>query len=59
MNSIRVRGAIAWNSLTNKEIRTKSLKEFKQRLAKFDTDKMNFVPLLATTKNRDFGYEYF
>ena len=59
MNSIRVRGAIAWYSLTNKEIRTKSLKEFKQRLAKFDTDKMNFVPLLATTKNRDFGYEYF
>ena len=43
----------------NKEIRTKSLKEFKQRLAKFDTDKMNFVPLLATTRNRDFGYEYF
>ena len=54
-----VRGAITWNSLTNKEIRTKSLKEFKHRLAKFDTDKMNFVPLLATTKNRDFGYEYF
>ena len=30
-NSIRVRGAIAWNSLTNKEIRAKSLKEFKRR----------------------------
>ena len=26
---------------------------------KFDTDKMNFEPILATTKNRDIGYEYF
>ena len=58
-NSIRFRGAIAWNSLMNKETRAKTLKEFKRCLVKFDTDKMNFVPLLATAKNRDFGYEYF
>ena len=39
--------------------RAKTLKEFKRRLVKFDTDKMNFEPNLATTKNRDNGYEYF
>ena len=30
----------------------------KRCLVKFDTDKMNFEPILATTKNRDIGYEY-
>ena len=58
-NSIRFRGAIAWNTLTNKETRAKTLKEFKRRLVKFDSDKMNFEPNLTTTKNRDNGYEYF
>ena len=58
-NSIRFRGAIAWNNLTNKETRAKTLKEFRRCLAKFDTDKINFEPILATTKNRDIGYEYF
>ena len=58
-NSIRFRRAIAWNTLTNKETRAKILKEFKCCLVKFDTDKMNFEPILATTKNRDIGYEYF
>ena len=58
-NSIRYRGAIAWNSLTNKETRAKTLKEFKRCLAKFDTVKMNFEPILATTENRDIGHEYF
>ena len=58
-NSIRFRGAIAWNTLTNKETRAKTLKEFKRCLVKFDTDKMHFEPILATTKNRDIGYEYF
>ena len=58
-NSLRVRGAIAWNTLTNKETRAKTLKEFKWRLVKFYTDKMHFEPILATTKNRDIGYEYF
>ena len=43
----------------NKETRAKTLKEFKRCLVKFDTDKMNFEPILATTKNRDIGYEYF
>ena len=43
----------------NKETRAKTLKEFKRCLVKFDTDKMNFKPTLATTKNRDIGYEYF
>ena len=57
-DSIRFRGAIAWNTLTNKQTRAKTLKEFKRCLAKLDTDKMNFEPILATTKNRDIGYEY-
>ena len=50
-NSIRFRGAITWNTLTNKETRAKTLQEFKRCLVKFDTDKMNFEPILATTKN--------
>ena len=58
-NSIRFRRAIAWNTLTNKETSAKLLKEFKRCRVKFDTDKMNFEPILATTKNRDIGYEYF
>ena len=45
--------------LTNKETGAKTLKEFKRCLVKFDTDKMHFEPILATTKNRDIGYEYF
>ena len=36
----------------------KTLTEFKLCLAKFDTDKMNFEPILATTRNRDIGYKY-
>ena len=43
----------------NKETRAKTLKEFKRCLVNFGTDKMNFKPNLATTKNRDNGYEYF
>ena len=39
--------------------RAKTLKEFKRCLVKFDTDKMHFEPILATTKNRDIGYQYF
>ena len=39
--------------------RAKTLKEFKPCLIKFDTDKMHFEPILATTKNRDIGYEYY
>ena len=50
-NSIRFRGAIAQNTLTNKE--TRALKEFKRCLVKFDTDKMHFEPILASSKNRD------
>ena len=53
-NSVSYRGAITWNSLTNKETRAKTLKELK-----FDTDKMNFESILATTKNKDKGYKYF
>ena len=30
-----------------------TLKELKRCLAKFDTDKMNFESILATTKNKD------
>ena len=44
---------------TYKETRAKTLKEFERCLAKFDTDKMNFEPILATTKNKDNGYKYF
>ena len=59
-NSIRIRGAIALNSLTNKETRAKTLKEFKRcHFVKFDTDKMTLEPILATIKNKDIGYEYF
>ena len=58
-NSIRYRGAIAWNSLTNKETTAKTLKDFKRCLRKFDTDEMNFEPILAITKNRVTGYKYF
>ena len=36
-----------------------TLKELKRCLAKFDTDKMNFESILATTKNKDKGYKYF
>ena len=58
-NSKRFRGAIAWNTLTNKETRAKTLKDFKRCLVKFDTGKMHSKPILATTKNRDIGEEYF
>ena len=58
-NSIRYRGAIAWNSLMNKETTAKTLKDFKRCLRKFDTDEMNFEPMLAVTKNRIPGYKYF
>ena len=58
-NSISYRGAIARNSLTCKETRARTLKELKRCLAKFDTDKMNFEAILATTKNKDKGYKYF
>ena len=39
----------------NKETTAKTSKVFKRCHAKFDTDKMNFEPILATTKNRDIG----
>ena len=58
-NSLCVRGTVAWNTLTNKETRANTLKEFECCLVKFDTDKMHFEPILASTKNRDIGYEYF
>ena len=35
------------------------MKKFKRRLRKFDTDEMNFEPILALTKNRGTGYKYF
>ena len=57
--SIRCRRAIAWNSLTNKETTAENLNDFKRRLRKFDTDEMNFEPILAITKNRVTGYKYF
>ena len=58
-NSISYRGAIAWNSLTNKETTAKTLKDFKRFLRKFDIDKINFEPILAITNNRDTDYKYF
>ena len=50
-NSIGYGGAIAWNSFMKKETTAKTAKVFKRRHANFDTDKMNFEPILATTKN--------
>ena len=44
-NFIRQRGANAWNRLTIKKTRVKTVKEFKRCLAKFDTDKINFEPI--------------
>ena len=58
-NSIGYRGAIAWNSLTYKETRAKTMKDLKRCFAKFDSDKMNFEAILATIKNEDNGYKYF
>ena len=58
-NSISYRGAIAWNSLTNKETTAKTLKAFKRCLRKFDTDKINFEPILFITNNRDTDYKCF
>ena len=55
-NSISYRGAIAWNSLTNKETTAKALKDFKRCLRKFD--KINLEPILAITNNRDTDYKY-
>ena len=51
-NSIRFRRAITWNTLTNKQTSAKTLKELKRCLVKFDTDKMNFEPILSATKSR-------
>ena len=56
---MRHRGSVAENSFTNKETRAKTLKEFKRCLATFYTDKMNFEPILARTKSKDIGYQYF
>ena len=58
-NSIRYRGAIARKSLTNKETTAKTLKDFKRCLRKFDTDEMNFEPMLAITENRIPRCKYF
>ena len=55
----QVNYSIAWNSLTNKETTAKTLKDFKRCLRKFDTDKINFEPILAITNNRDTDYKYF
>ena len=46
-------------SLTNKETTAKTFKDFKRCLRKFDTDKINFEPILAITNNRDTDYKYF
>ena len=53
-NSISYREAIAWNSLTNKETRAKTLKELKRCLAKFDTDKMNFEAIFNIFSSLNF-----
>ena len=59
IRKLSYRGAIAWNSLTNKKTTAKTLKDFKRFLRKFDTDKINFEPILAITNNRDTDYKYF
>ena len=59
-NITRKATSAIWRTFVfSKETRAKTLKEFERCLVKFDTDKMNFEPILATTKNRDIGYEYF
>lgn len=59
MGHCELDGTVWKQRTTNKEDRANALKEFKHCLAKFDTDNMNFEPILATTKNRDFGNKYF
>ena len=41
----------------HKETTAKTLKDFKRCLRKFDTDKMDFEPILAIIENRDTGYK--
>ena len=41
------------------ETTVKTLKDFKRCFRKFDTDKINFEPILALTNNRDTDYKYF
>ena len=58
-NSIRYRGAIAWNSLTSKEKTAKTFNEFKNLLNKFDITKINFDLTVAVIKHKDNNYKYY
>ena len=57
-NSIKYRGAIAWNSLSSKESAANNINEFKRLLAKFDTGKISFNPIAAVIKQKDNCHEY-
>ena len=52
-NSIKCRGAIAWNTLSSKESAANDLNQFKRLLSKFDIRKINFDPIAALIKYKD------
>ena len=52
-NSIKYRGAIAWNTLSSKESAANNSNQFKRLLSKFDIRKINFDPIAAVIKYKD------
>ena len=58
-NSIKYRGAIAWNSLSCKESAANNLNQFKLLLLKFDNRKINCDSVAAVIKHKDDDYIYF
>ena len=61
-NSLRIYSCSLWCSLVRGQKRNhviNTLGERRLTWGKFDTDNMNFEPILNTTKNTDIGYEYF
>ena len=58
-NSIKYRGAIAWNTLSSKESATNNLNQFKRLLSKFDIRKINFDSIAALIMYKDDDCMYF
>ena len=58
-NSIKYKGAIAWNTLSSKESAANNLNQFKRLLSKFDIRKINFDPIAALIKYKDDDCKYY
>lgn len=58
-NSIKYRGATAWNSLSSKDSAASNLNQFKRLLSTFDIRKINFDSIAAVIKHKDDDYIYF